>query len=754
MTARVAKAFRIRGVVQGVGFRPFVFTIAREHELTGWVANDADGVRIHAEGSELSLAEFTRDLRGRAPSAVSIDAICIADAVPGPFLTFSIETSSPGDSPTAGISPDIGLCDACLSEMLDSSDRRASYPYINCSACGPRFSIIEALPYDRTSTTMRAWEMCALCSAEFHDPADRRFHAQPIACPACGPAYILQDGTGIIARDNDAILKAAQQLNLGAIVAIKGIGGYHLACDAANAAAVHALRERKFRKEQPFALMVRDLGVARKTIGLAPDAEALLESSARPIVLGAAMLDLAGVADGTHEIGVMLPYTPLHHLLFRDGAPERLVMTSGNRSSEPISYQDAEASERLCGIADFFLVGERPIARRVDDSLVRIGAGGKCILRRSRGFSPRSVARMELEKPTLAVGADLKNSVTLVINGSAIMSQHIGDLAHLDATHAFRETIDDLLSMHGINREDLCVVHDLHPQYFSTLHALEIECAQRVAVQHHRAHIASVLAEREAFNCRVVGAAFDGTGYGEDGTIWGGEFFTGSILDGLDRVAHLRQFNLPGGDAAARFPVQAAAGLLTAAGFDDHDVLTREPFFFPDRYAKSVKIVAGNTRCFRSSSAGRLFDAVAALLGFVRESSYEGQAAAWLENLARKGKASLEIEFPFQDNELDFRAGILSIIQLRQRGAGVPDIARSFHRALATGISTALVTLSRPQSIGTAVLSGGVFQNDLLLADVFEMLEPSGMTVWTNNNVPPNDGGISLGQAASTLRSR
>lgn len=751
LTTHIARVFRIYGVVQGVGFRPFVFRIAREHDLTGWVANDSDGVRIHAEGSEESLNSFARDLVTRAPRAAAVAEIRATSAEPQAFTAFSIEQSNGGLSPTTAISPDLPVCDDCLAELFDAPNRRSGYSYINCSACGPRFSIIEALPYDRASTTMRDWQMCEDCRAEFEEPSDRRFHAQPIACAHCGPAYALLNETGVIAKGSEAIATAASELRSGRIVAIKGIGGYHLACNAADPMVVAELRQRKFRKEQPFAVMARDLDVARATIQLSPQAEDLLCSPARPIVLGRALVTLDGVAPDTHELGVLLPYTPLHHLLFAANAPDKLLMTSGNRSSEPIAYRDAEARERLSGIADLFLTGERPIARRVDDSVVRVGPAGASILRRSRGYAPLKVSRIPLRQPTLAVGADLKNSVTLVVNGDAIVSQHIGDLSHLGAVESFRETIEDLLNMYRVDRKDLCIVHDLHPQYTSTIHALDLECDRRIGVQHHRAHVASVLAERGAFDERVVGVAFDGTGFGDDGTIWGGEFFVGSIISGFERVAHLRQVTIPGGDAAAQFPVQAAAGLLAEAKIDDPEIMRGEPFLFPNRYAQARKLLSANVRCFRSTSAGRLFDTVAALLGFVRESTYEGQAAMWLENLARTGGRGVEMRMPFENGVLDFRPAVISVIELRKKSVGVNDIARAFHRALAAGLAEAVASLCTTHSAKTVVLSGGVFQNQLLLTDLLELVAPSGLQVWTNNLVPPNDGGLSLGQAAMAL---
>lgn len=737
-----------------MGFRPFVYRLACEHNLAGHVINDAHGVRVHAEGDESSLLAFERDLVSRAPEVANVYSVNAQEAEFRSFDAFTIGGSDGGEPATAGISPDLPACDECLQEMLDGADRRTGYPYINCSACGPRFSIICAMPYDRVATTMRDWRMCEACSVEYHDPADRRFHAQPIACSQCGPAYRLVDTTGIAAGGTDAVAAAVARLCAGEIVAIKGIGGYHLACDASNPSAVETLRERKFRKEQPFAVMARNIDVARETIRLSPEAEVLIASLARPIVLGPRLMQLPGVAPDTHEIGVLLPYTPLHHLLFVAGAPERLVMTSGNRSSEPIAYRDDEAGERLREIADVFLVGERPIARRVDDSVARIGAAGPCLLRRSRGYAPRSAVRMELDSPALALGADLKNTIALIVNGEAILSQHIGDLQHMETREALAGTIDDLLAMHSVDRDELQIVHDLHPEYHSTAKALELHCGRRIAVQHHRAHIASVIAERGAYRQRIVGAAFDGTGFGDDGTIWGGEFFVGNVVDGFDRVGHLRQCRIPGGDAAARFPVQAAAGFLAASGIGESATMMREPFLFPERYARARGLLEADVRCFASTSAGRLFDAVAALLGFTRESTYEGQAAMWLENLARKGRATIEMEIPFTGGELDFRPAMASIVAMRERSVNANAIARAFHQAMAEGISAALMSLANEHSVDTAVLSGGVFQNDLLLSEILGALERSGMRVWTNNVVPPNDGGICLGQAAMTLSSR
>ena len=438
-------------------------------------------------------------------------------------------------------------------------------------------------------------------------------------------------------------------------------------------------------------------------------------------------------------------------MLFVHGAPDRLVMTSANRSSEPIAYHDDDALGRLSGIADAFLAGERPIARRVDDSVVRIGAAGPVILRRSRGYSPGVVARIPLSQPTLALGGDLKNTVTLVINGDAVMSQHIGDLSHYSAMESFRETVTDLTSMYAVDVESLQVVHDLHPEYASTMFAIGLSCSNRRAVQHHRAHIASVLAERGAFDERVIGVAFDGTGYGDDGTIWGGEFFAGSIADGLKRVGHLRAARLPGGDAAARYPVQAAAGFLADLGTDTVQAMTSSPFHFPERFLRASELVKKDVRCFSTTSAGRLFDTAAALLGFTRETTFEGQAAIWLEQLARTAPRADAVSVPFSAGELDFLPAMVAIIEARRRGSPPATIARAFHLGMARGICEAIGVLAEEHDAPTAVLSGGVFQNDLLLSDVLEEIAGGNLRIWINRAVPPNDGGLSLGQAALAL---
>lgn len=757
-----AYSITVRGVVQGVGFRPFVYRIASAHHLTGWVLNAEHGVQIHVEGNEERLLSFFGELKTHPPPSAAIAGVEIESTEAQGFAEFSIRESTGERQPTVRISPDLPVCAQCLQELFDPQDRRHGYPYINCTNCGPRYSVIRSLPYDRPNTTMAAWPLDDFCSTEYADSANRRFHAQPVACPSCGPHYFFrssdaierggeptladEDALGDACGDEEAIRKAVGSLRAGKVVAVKGLGGYHLSCDAKNADAVSSLRERKFRKEKPFAVMAQNIAVARALVELSPEAEALLNSVARPIVLAPAKVELPGVAPENDELGVMLPYTPLHALLFAAGAPEILVMTSANRSSEPIAYRDADAVQKLSGVADAFLIGQRPIARRIDDSVARASVFGPAILRRARGYAPGAATKLPTDRPILALGADLKNSITLVVDGQAFVSQHIGDLDHYQSFLAFRETIQDLLAMYEIDFRELLIVHDAHPQYLSTVHADELAAAERIAVQHHRAHIASVLAERGEWRRRVIGVSFDGTGYGDDGTIWGGEIFTGSIREGFARAAHLRPAILPGGDAAASFPVQAAAGFLSQ--LSDLPDFVAPPFTFSSRYFDALKLVRTGVRSFQTTSMGRLFDTAAALLGFTREITFEGQAAMWLERLASQAPPVDAYPFPFVADELDFRPLLAALVNDRARGRNEGEIARAFQLGIAHGLRGAIETLSGTHAIDAVVLSGGVFQNELLLRDLRNLLEPHHLQIWTNHIVPANDGGISLGQAA------
>jgi hydrogenase maturation protein HypF len=740
---------KVRGVVQGVGFRPFVYRIATELKLAGWVLNGEEGVAIHLEGDEERIQEFFVRLKREAPPASQIVTVEVETLAAAGFEKFTIKESERKDRPTVRISPDLPVCDECLRELADSANRRYEYPYINCTNCGPRYTVILALPYDRPNTTMKDWPFDDYCDREYHDPANRRFHAQPVACPNCGPHYYLRVGDETLRGDERVIRQTVELLKDGKVAAIKGLGGYHLACDARNSDAVAAMRARKFRKEKPFAVMVASVEDAEGLVELTAESTELLTSIARPIVLAPAKVELGGVAPDNRELGVMLPYTPLQHMLFAAGAPSILVMTSANRSSEPIAYTDEDAFDRLTGIADAFLVGERPIARRVDDSVARVGALGPAILRRSRGYAPGAVASFPAalaKRPILALGADLKNTVTLVVEGQVFVSQHIGDLDHYEAFRAFEETIRDLMTMYEIRWQDILLAHDAHPEYRSTVHAASLPAAERISLQHHRAHIASVLAERGAWERKVLGVSFDGTGYGDDGAIWGGEFFAGSLGTGFERVAHLRQAALPGGDAAAQHPVQAAAGFL--AQVQDLPDLSQVPFSFPSRYQMALQLMQKNVRTFPTTSIGRLFDTAAALLGFTRDITFEGQAAMWLEHTGRDASMSEPYPFPFADRVLDFRPLLHAVAIDRQKGRDRTQIARAFQAGVASGVGHAIRSLARDYQVNLVVVSGGVFQNEMLLEDLKQELKDSSLELWTNRSVPANDGGISLGQAA------
>jgi len=740
-----AYSIEVRGVVQGVGFRPFVYRLAIDHGVRGWILNSAEGVKVHVEGDRGPVDSFIEHFRAQPPPSVTISSLRIEPAVVLGLREFTIRASTGVQRPTVRIAADLPTCGDCLHELFDPGDRRFHYPYTNCMHCGPRYTVLRRLPYDRCNTTMTKWTLDDCCASEYSDPTDRRFHAQPMACSECGPHYVYRSREEVVRGDEEVLKRAVTALCEGKILAVKGLGGYHLACDARNSESVAALRTRKFRKEKPFALMVKNIDVAGELVELSAEAITLLQSPARPIVLVSGKVELAGVAPENDELGVMLPYTPLHHLLFAAGAPDILLMTSANRSSEPIAYLDEDALESLTGIADSFLMGERPIARRVDDSVTRVTAFGPAILRRARGYAPLPVASIPTERPILALGADLKNAITLVVDGQAFVSQHIGDLAHYGAFRAFEETINDFLAMYEIRREELLVVGDAHPQYLSSAYSSRLG-AEELTIQHHRAHVASVLAERGAWDEQVIAVAFDGTGYGDDGTIWGGEIFAGCVRGGFARVAHLRSALLAGGDAAASFPVQASAGFL--AQLEPLPDMTATPFCFPVRFLDATELIRKNVRTVSTTSVGRLFDTAAALLGFTREIGFEGQAAMWLERLARRAPRVEAYPFPNAEEELDFRPLLSCMIHDRVCGRPAEESARAFQRGVAVGLAQALEELSVEREARTVVLSGGVFQNELLLRDLKELLEARNRNVWTNHAVPANDGGISLGQAA------
>lgn len=781
---------RVKGIVQGVGFRPFVYQLAKKHGLKGWVLNDQMGVDIHLEGEHAEIESFLEHLPVKAPPAARIDSIRFEDTEMEHLDSFQILDSRESSQLCTRISPDLSICADCLRDLNDPHDAHFEYPYVNCTNCGPRFSIINSLPYDRIATTMAGWSMCSECRVSYDDPSDRRFHAQPIACPECGPTYSLipacknEDLAGELRTEFEpdhlegaaAIRKAARLIREGKILAIKGIGGYHLALDASNCAALKALRERKYRKDKPFAVMVETTEIAKSIAELCDDDIALIESAARPIVLAAARKEpgegpsssssplssgaLSLISPDNEDLGLMLPYSPLHHLLFKYGAPPLIVMTSANRSSEPIAFSDESAIKELNGIADFFLVGERPIQRRMDDSVVARSSSGAHIIRRSRGFAPDSVAELPSERPILALGADLKNTIALVVSGQVFVSQYIGDLEHAGCYRAFKETIKDFCDMYRIKASELTVVRDSHPQYYSGAYASELDFSSLISVQHHRAHIASVLAEKRLFDRQVLGIAFDGTGWGDDGSIWGGEFLLGSLSTGFSRVAALDPAVLPGGDAAAKFPPQALAGFLFSEGdselcesperhYSVEQFLT-QPFAFSDRFKNAASMVRRGVHCFKTTSVGRLFDAVAALVGFSREISFEAQAAIWLEHLARKSasKKCYEFEYDKSRSVLKWRSVINAVVKDREQGVEEQEIARRFMNGLAAIMAEIVLVLSEHYGVDAVALSGGVMQNMLLIDLFHDHMHKSDIEILLNEKVPANDGGISLGQAA------
>ncbi len=763
----------VQGIVQGVGFRPFVYGQALRCGLVGFVRNDSQGVTIEVEGDQAALDGFQRALREQAPMLARIDTLSTEIVAPCCEESFVIASSQSSDGRTALISPDTAVCRDCLHEVFAPADRRYHYPFINCTNCGPRFTIVLDVPYDRAQTTMRDFVLCPTCQTEYDDPSNRRFHAQPNACPVCGPQVRLlawrEDGVAplLAGVGEDAIVAAARQLAAGAILALKGIGGYHLACDALNAEAVQRLRQRKHREAKPFALMVGNLATAGLLCRVNEAETALLQSHRRPIVLLARRVDCpvaAAVAPGSDTLGILLPYTPLHALLLHAFAetcsparPPVLVMTSGNLSDEPIAYQDEDAQRRLHTIADGTLTHNRPIHMRCDDSVVRVVGGGEQFLRRSRGYAPEPLAlAFELPQPLLACGGHLKNTFCLGRERHAFLSQHIGDLENMETLTSFGEGIEHFQRLFAI--APAAIVHDLHPEYLATRYALNSPIALKIGVQHHHAHIASVLAEH-SLSGPVIGIAADGTGFGTDGAIWGCEVLSAD-LRGFERLAHLAYVPLPGGERAIRQPWRMAAIYLTQA-YGDAFLALRHPFIRQLDLSTWRTLAQMSTRGINSpptSSLGRLFDAVAALLGLRNEVLYEGQAASELEVLARSALEYMVLSddvqaYPFTIGEqtpaiLDVAPMIRAIVEEMQQGVSASEIALRFHYTLAELFTQASVLARTRTGLQTVVLSGGVFQNRLLLTRVRERLEAQNFQVYINQRVPPNDGGLSLGQLA------
>ncbi len=731
--------------MQGVGFRPFVYGLAMRLGLAGLVGNDERGVFIEVEGGSALVEEFLAALTGDAPPLAVIERISTGPAPVTGRRTFVIAPSAAGGDRHALVSPDTATCDACLRDLTDPADRRCGYAFTNCTGCGPRFTIVRDVPYDRANTTMAGFPMCADCAREYHDPADRRFHAQPVCCPACGPRLRFVGPVG----GDDPLERAVRLLREGGVLAVKGLGGYHLAAVAADEPAVAALRSRKHREDKPFAVMAGDAAAVRRLCVVDPAEERLLTGCARPVVLlrrlpGASVAP--SVAPGNRWLGMLLPYTPLHHLLLRAlGRP--IVLTSGNVSDEPIAYRDDDALERLGGIADAFLTHDRPIHIRTDDSVVRVFRGRDLPIRRSRGYVPHPLPLARAaRRPVLACGAELKHTFCLVKDDRAFVSHHIGDLENYETLRSFTEGVEHFRRLFDITPE--VVAHDLHPEYLSTKWALDQD-ADLVGVQHHHAHVASCLADNGVAGL-VAGVAFDGLGYGSDGTLWGGEFLVADLA-GFERAGHLTPVPMPGGATAIRQPWRMAAAYLDLA-YDgdvpeDLDVVRRNA----GQWAAVVALARRGGNTPPTSSMGRLFDAVAAIAGVRDTINYEGQAAVEFEQLADPavddaypcGLVTSGTRFAVPGAELvravadDLRAGVPRDV-----------VAARFHNAVAGIVAAGCAWIRHATGLSTVALSGGVFQNLLLLGRAVTLLEERGFTVLTHHRVPPNDGGVSLGQAA------
>ncbi len=725
----VRQRYTVGGIVQGVGFRPHVHQLAAELDLAGYVANTAEGVVIEIEGPPDRVASFAAAVVDRAPPLAVVDSFAGQGMAPLGRAGFEIRPSVGGPAATL-VSPDVATCADCLDELGDPTDRRHGYAFTNCTNCGPRYTIVTTIPYDRPNTTMASFLMCDACRAEYEDPFDRRYHAQPVCCPACGPQL------------DTPIEKVAAAVLAGEVVAVKGLGGYHLAVLASSEPAVTRLRARKHREDKPFAVMAADLAAAARICVIDAMAQELLRSPARPIVLlprrpGAPVA--SAIAPGSRELGVMLPYTPLHHLLLA-AVGEPIVLTSGNRSDEPIAYRDDDARTRLTPIADRFLTHDRPIRIRVDDSVVRAVDGAPYVLRRSRGYAPAPITvGSPTPVPVLACGAELKSTIALARGRQVFVSHHIGDLKNYEAYGSFCETIEHIGRLFEIT--PAIVAHDMHPDYLSTSYALELSedrGIEAVAVQHHHGHIASCLADNGVAG-PVIGVAFDGTGYGTDGTVWGGEFLVADLTD-FERVGWLAPVPLPGGDAAADEPWRMAASYLDVIG-----EAGASPITVP-HWDDVVAMVRAGVSSPLTSSVGRLFDAVAALVGVRSTVNYEGQAAIELEAVVAPDEAGT-YPMAVAGSTLvgaDLVAAVLADVRA---GVAAPVIAARFHHGLAAGVAVMCRRVRDATGLACVALSGGVFANVVLLREVTGLLEADEFTVLRHRQVPCNDGGICLGQA-------
>jgi hydrogenase maturation protein HypF len=768
MSSQQRARVRITGTVQGVGFRPHAFRLAAALELSGHVLNDAHGVLVEVEGPPARVNEFMNRLAPDAPPLATVERVVVEEAQPTGEREFRIVESDTAGEPKVPVSPDVATCQECLSELFDPGDRRFRYPFINCTHCGPRFTIVRGVPYDRPLTTMASFEMCARCRAEYEDPGDRRFHAQPNACPQCGPRVRLVEPAGperALESHRDAIETAAAELCRGRIIAVKGLGGFHLACRADDEQAVAALRARKHREDKPFAVMTPALEEARELVELTDADERALSSRERPIVIarrrdGAPVA--AAIAPHSRELGVMLPYSPLHHLLLADTGTT-LVMTSGNISDEPIAYRDDDALDRLGGIADLFLIHDRAIETRTDDSVIRsvdpAARREAVLLRRSRGYVPAALRMAPgAAQAVLGCGAELKNTFCVAKGDRAWVGPHVGDLKNHETLESFRDGIEHLKRLFTV--EPAIVAHDLHPDYLSTRYALELEGVRRIAVQHHHAHLAACVAEH-AHPGPVVAAIYDGTGYGPDATVWGGELLVGHPAT-YERRGTLFPIRLPGGDAAIREPWRMACAWLIAALEDEHPPL---PAVLRDevneeRWAAVSGLVASGLNSPATTSVGRLFDAVAALCGVRGHVNYEGQAAAELEGISDPRERDA---YPMPLIEtgaagahsattlLDARETVRALVDDLRRAAAPATVGGRFHETLARATTSACEREAERAGLDTVALSGGVFQNRLLLGRTAQLLERAGLHVLIPLRLPPNDGGIAFGQVAVAI---
>ncbi len=762
------RTIHINGIVQGVGFRPFVYGLAARHDLTGWVRNTSAGVDIEVNGRSEALDAFARALLSDAPPLAHIDTVRVQEVPANGFSCFQIVASAAENDAFQPISPDVSICPDCLRELFDPADRRYRYPFINCTNCGPRFTIIRDIPYDRPLTTMAGFDMCPTCRAEYEDPADRRFHAQPVACPECGPHVWLErcerPAPARSPSGEDAVQAARRLLMAGKVVAVKGLGGFHLACDATNPTAVATLRARKLRRDKPFAVMLPDLAAVERYCIVSDAERALLTSTARPIVILHKRAE-GGIAclcsPGQETLGVMLPYTPLHYLLLEqaDGFTDALVMTSGNLSEEPIVTGNDDARMRLAPLADALLLHDRDIHTRCDDAVMRVTAvDGKpqpLPVRRSRGYAPFPVYLPWQAPPILATGAELKNTFGLSRGPYAFLSHHIGDLENYETLLAFEQGVDHFERLFRVRPQ--AIAYDLHPDYLASRYALERagrDHLPAIGVQHHHAHIAACMVEHGlAGDAPVIGVAFDGTGYGDDGTIWGGEFLVADY-SGYERPLRLRPVPLPGGDRATREPWRMALAWLHAAGLDWQTGLppvlhALRSTDYGYRLLRAVEHqLRHGTNAPLTSSMGRLFDAVAALIGVRQVVNYEAQAAIELEALV-DAHESCCYPVALCDGELDPRPLLCELTEDLAHGLDVPVLAARFHNTIARATADACVWLreERPE-LDTAVLSGGVWQNQTLLLRTVPLLEECGFRVLTHTRVPPNDGGLALGQLA------